>query len=113
MDKTKSTKLDEIKSVGGLVCAAIVVAVLIVLGQSYKDGCIRAGREYQQCWTEGLAVSGMNPGGPLSATLVIGYVIGQLNKEKEKKEMYDKGYWTPNPDLPQPTSDDPKPPQLR
>ena len=113
MDKTKPTKLDEIKSVGGLVCAAIVVAVLIVLGQSYKDGCIRAGREYQQCWTEGLAISGMNPGGPLSATLVIGYIIGQLNKEKEKREMYDKGYWTLNPDLHSPTSNDPNPPQLR
>lgn len=113
MDKTKPTRLDDIKSIGGLICAAGVVAILIVLGQLYKDGCIRSGKDYDKCWADGLAISGMNPGGPLSATLVIGYIIGVANKEKEKQDKYHEGYWTLNPDLRPPTSDDPNPPQLR
>jgi hypothetical protein len=41
----------------------------------------------------------MNPGGPLSAAVMIGYLIGNAGKEKEKAEKYQEGYWTRNPEL--------------
>lgn len=112
-NRAAQVRLDELKSLGGLVCAIGVLAVLIVLGQLYKEGCLRSGKDYEKCWADGLAISGMSPGGPLSAGVVFGYVVGQINKEKEKREMYRLGYWTLNPDLRPPTSDDPNPPQLR
>jgi hypothetical protein len=30
---------------------------------------------------------------------VLGYIVGTVNKEKEKEERYEEGYWTLNPEL--------------
>lgn len=108
----RASRLDDIKSLGGLICAAGVLVTLIVFGQLYKDGCIRSGeKDFERCWSEGLAIAGMGNGGPLSAGVIIGYIIGAINKEKEKQEKYREGYWTFNPELSRDDNDQ-KPPQL-
>lgn len=112
MDRARNTRFDDIKSLGGLALAVATLIVLIVLGHIYKEGCLARGGEYEKCWADGLTIGGMNPGGPLSPGILMGYIIGSWNKEKEKRAMYNKGYWTINPDL-RPPTDDPSPPQLR
>ena len=97
----------ELRSTGVLLCAIGVLIALVALGRSYTVGCLKSGQgDFKECWNDGLAIAGMNPGGPLSAGVVFGITIGGINKEKEKKEMYDKGYWTYNPSLTQETGDD-------
>lgn len=91
-------KLD-FKAVAGMVGASIVLTILIVLGQTYRHQCVGKGNNFDECWDKGLAIAGMREGGPLSAGVVIGYIIGAAGKEKEKQEKYKEGYWTYNPDL--------------
>lgn len=89
-----------------MIGAGVVLAILITLGQLYRRDCIANGGELDQCWDKGLAIAGMGAGGPLSAGVVIGYVIGAAGKEKEKQDKYAEGYWTYNPDLRQGQKDD-------
>ena len=83
----------------GLVGAGMVLVTLTVLGRQYVSECRAAGGEVDTCWDKGLAIAGMGAGGPLSAGVVLGYVVGTANKEKEKAEKYNEGYNTFNPDL--------------
>ena len=83
----------------GLAGAAMVLVTLTVLGRQYVVECRAAGGEFDACWDKGLAIAGMGAGGPLSAGVVLGYVVGTANKEKEKAEKYKEGYNTFNPDL--------------
>jgi hypothetical protein len=83
----------------GSIGAIIVLLALLFLGHKYKDDCLTAGKDFEQCWEKGLTIAGMNAGGPLSAAVVFGYIIGQFGKEKEKAEKYQQGFWTLNPAL--------------
>lgn len=83
----------------GLIGAATVLIALVVLGRQYVSECRAAGGDIDQCWDKGLAIAGMGAGGPLSAGVVLGYIVGTANKEREKAEKYSEGYWTLNPDL--------------
>ena len=83
----------------GLFSAVSVLLALAFLGHKYKDDCLAAGKDFEQCWEKGLTIAGMNPGGPVSAAAIVGYLIGQANKEKEKAEKYRQGFWTLNPAL--------------
>ncbi len=83
----------------GIIGVVFVLIILATLGYKYTEDCRAAGGEFEQCWDKGLEISGMNPGGPLSAAVMIGYLIGNAGKEKEKAEKYQEGYWTRNPEL--------------
>jgi hypothetical protein len=96
MEQVRSADL---KAIAGLAGATIVLGCLVFLGQLYRHQCMAAGKDMDQCWDKGLAIAGMGMGGPLSAGVVIGYMIGAVNKEREKQQKYDEGFWTPNPDL--------------
>jgi hypothetical protein len=87
----------------------VAVGAFIVLGYSYKESCVRAGKDFEQCWEKGLAIGGIGPGGPISAGTIAGLAFGQINKEREKREAYEKGLWTYNAYLERPTSDDSHP----
>jgi hypothetical protein len=89
----------DVKAIIGLIGAAAVLIVLAVSGRQYISECRAAGGEVDQCWDKGLAIAGMGAGGPLSAGVVLGYIVGTAGKEKEKAEKYKEGYWTLNPDL--------------
>lgn len=82
-----------------LLAAIAILATLIIRGDHYTRTCIARGGNFEQCWEKGLHIAGMNEGGPLGPTLVIGYIIGAANKEKEKQDKFHEGYWTLNPDL--------------
>lgn len=88
-----------LKLIAGLTGAALVLATLIVLGRQYTSECRAAGGDVDECWDRGLAIAGMGAGGPLSAGVVLGYIVGTAGKEKEKEEKYREGYWTLNPEL--------------
>jgi hypothetical protein len=94
-----NTKPNDTKVAVGLIGAAIVLVTLVVLGRQYVVECRTAGGDIDQCWDKGLTIAGMGAGGPLSAGVVLGYIVGTANKEKEKAEKYSEGYWTLNPDL--------------
>lgn len=96
--KMKASFID-LKAVTGLVGAVAILIALVVLGRQYTADCRAAGGELDQCWDKGLTIAGMSAGGPLSAGVVLGYIVGTANKEKEKAEKYREGYWTLNPDL--------------
>jgi hypothetical protein len=83
----------------GSIGAIAVLLVLLFLGHKYKDDCLAAGKDFEQCWEKGLTIAGMNTGGPLSAAVIFGYIVGQFGKEKEKAEKYLEGYRTYNPEL--------------
>jgi hypothetical protein len=83
----------------GSIGAIGVLLALLFLGHKYKNDCLAAGKDFEQCWEKGLTIAGMNTGGPLSAAVVFGYIIGQFGKEKEKAEKYQQGFWTLNPAL--------------
>ncbi len=89
----------DVKAIIGLIGAATVLIVLAVSGRQYISECRAAGGEVDQCWDKGLAIAGMAAGGPLSAGVVLGYIVGTAGKEKEKADKYQEGYWTLNPDL--------------
>ena len=89
----------DIKAVIGLAGAAVVLITLAVSGHRYIKDCRIAGGDIDQCWDKGLAIAGMGAGGPLSAGVVLGYIVGTAGKEKEKAEKYKEGFWTLNPDL--------------
>lgn len=95
----KQTRQVDPKVTAGLIGATIVLVTLAVLGRQYISECRAAGGDIDQCWDKGLAIAGMGAGGPLSAGVVLGYIVGTANKEKEKAEKYREGYWTLNPDL--------------
>lgn len=94
-----STKPIDAKVVVGLIGAATVLVTLVILGRQYVSECRAAGGDIDRCWDKGLTIAGMGAGGPLSAGVVLGYIVGTANKEKEKAEKYSEGYWTLNPDL--------------
>ena len=83
----------------GSISAIIVLFALLFLGHKYKDDCLAAGKDFEQCWEKGLTIAGMNAGGPVSAVAIVSYLIGQANKEKEKAEKYQQGFWTLDPAL--------------
>jgi hypothetical protein len=83
----------------GLFSAVSLLLVLAFLGHKYKNDCLAAGKDFEQCWEKGLTIAGMNAGGPLSAAMILGYIVGQFGKEKEKAEKYLEGYQTYNPEL--------------
>jgi hypothetical protein len=83
----------------GSIGAIVVLLALLFLGHKYKDDCLAAGKDFEQCWEKGLTIAGMNAGGPLSAAVILGYIVGQFGKEKEKAEKYQEGYWKYNPEL--------------
>jgi len=85
-------------SIGSIGAIAVLLALLF-LGHKYKDDCLAAGKDFEQCWEKGLTIAGMNTGGPLSAAVILGYIVGQFGKEKEKAEKYQEGYWKYNPEL--------------
>ena len=89
----------DIKTIIGLAGAAIVLITLAVSGHRYIRDCRAAGGDIDQCWDKGLTIAGMGAGGPLSAGVVLGYIVGTAGKEKEKAEKYEEGFWTLNPDL--------------
>lgn len=89
----------DFKAATGLAGAVAILIALVVLGRQYTTDCRTAGGELDACWDKGLAIAGMSAGGPLSAGVVLGYIVGTANKEKEKAEKYREGYWTLNPDL--------------
>jgi hypothetical protein len=93
-----SMQLD-VKTIIGLAGAAIVLITLAVSGHRYIRDCRAAGGDIDQCWDKGLTIAGMGAGGPLSAGVVLGYIVGTAGKEKEKAEKYEEGFWTLNPDL--------------
>ena len=74
----------------GLFSAIAVLLTLQFLGHKYKNDCLAAGKDFEQCWEKGLTIAGMNAGGPVSAVAIVGYLIGQANKEKEKAENISK-----------------------
>ena len=76
-----------------------MLLALLFLGHKYKDDCLAVGKDFEQCWEKGLTIAGMNAGGPLSAAVIFGYIVGQFGKEKEKAEKYQEGYWKYNPEL--------------
>jgi hypothetical protein len=82
-----------------LFAAIAVLATLVFRGDHYTRTCIARGGDFEKCWEKGLHIAGMNEGGPLGPALVIGYIIGTVNKEKEKQDKYHEGYWTLNPEL--------------
>lgn len=92
-------KTVDAKTAAGLIGAAAVLLTLMVLGRQYIRDCRAAGGDFEQCWDKGLAIAGMGAGGPLSAGVVLGYIIGTANKEEEKAAKYREGYWTLNPEL--------------
>jgi hypothetical protein len=83
----------------GSIGAIAVLLALLFLGHKYKDDCLAVGKDFEQCWEKGLTIAGMNAGGPLSAAVIFGYIVGQFGKEKEKAEKYQEGYWKYNPEL--------------
>lgn len=85
------------------------VGAFIALGYSYKESCVRQGGNFERCWEKGLAIGGIGPGGPISAGTIAGLAFGQIGKEREKKEAYEKGFWTYNAHLERPATDDPDP----
>ena len=87
------------RTIAGLVGAGAALATLIILGRQYISECRQSGGEIDRCWDKGLSIAGMGAGGPLSAGVVLGYIVGAANKEREKREKFDEGYWTLNPDL--------------
>lgn len=80
-----------------------VVGGFIAMGHIYKEGCLDAGGDFEQCWDKGLAIGGINPGGPLGAGTIVGVIIGQMNKEAERRKAYEEGFWTYNAHLERPT----------
>jgi hypothetical protein len=96
MDRIKQLDL---KLIAGLTGAAAVLLTLIAFGRQYTADCRAAGGAVDQCWDKGLSIAGMGAGGPLSAGVVLGYIIGTAGKEKEKEEKFREGYWTLNPEL--------------
>lgn len=95
----KRLKVIDARATAGLIGAAVVLVTLVLLGRQYIRDCRTAGGDIDQCWDKGLTIAGMGAGGPLSAGVVLGYIVGTANKEKEKAEKYQEGYWTVNPDL--------------
>lgn len=89
----------DIKAVAGLIGAVLILITLMALGRQYIRDCRMTGGDFEQCWDKGLAIAGMGAGGPLSAGVVLGYIVGTANKEREKAEKYNEGYWTLNPEL--------------
>lgn len=87
------------KTVAGITGAAIILVALAISGRQYIGECRAAGGDIDQCWDKGLAIAGMGAGGPLSAGVALGYIVGTAGKEKEKAQKYSEGYWTLNPDL--------------
>jgi hypothetical protein len=87
------------KTIAGIIGAAIILIMLAISGRQYISECRAAGKDVDQCWDKGLAIAGMGAGGPLSAGVVLGYIVGTAGKEKEKADKYKEGYWTLNPDL--------------
>jgi MFS family permease len=97
--RAPAARLLRIRAVAGLAGAGTVLILLAALGHRYTSDCLNAGGELDACWDKGLAIAGMGAGGPLSAGVVLGYIVGTVNKEKEKEERYEEGYWTLNPEL--------------
>lgn len=87
------------KTIAGIIGAATILIVLAISGRQYIKDCRTNGGDIDQCWDKGLAIAGMGAGGPLSAGVVLGYIVGTAGKEKEKAEKYKEGFWTLNPDL--------------
>jgi hypothetical protein len=83
----------------GTLLGIAVLICLGLLGKNYTRDCIAGGGELEKCWDKGLSIAGMGAGGPLSAGVVFGFVVGSINKEREKREQYKRGYWTFNPEL--------------
>jgi hypothetical protein len=94
----KTTLANAVTTVGRFSAVAVLLS-LAFLGHKYKNDCLAAGEDFEQCWEKGLTIAGMNAGGPVSAVAIVGYLIGQANKEKEKAEKYQQGFWTLNPAL--------------
>jgi hypothetical protein len=95
---SKPAQSSAVVTIGSIGAIAVLFALLF-LGHKYKDDCLAASKDFEQCWEKGLTIAGMNPGGPVSAAAIVGYLIGQANKEKEKAEKYRQGFWTLNPAL--------------
>jgi len=95
----KNLKSIDAKVTAGLIGAATILVTLVALGRQYTVDCRAAGGDIDQCWDKGLTIAGMGAGGPLSAGVVLGYIVGTAGKEKEKAEKYQEGYWTVNPEL--------------
>ena len=95
---SKPAQSSAVVTIGSIGAIAVLFALLF-LGHKYKDDCLAAGKDFEQCWEKGLTIAGMNAGGPVSAAAIVGYLIGQANKEKEKAEKYQQGFWTLNPAL--------------
>jgi hypothetical protein len=93
------SKSIDAKAAAGLIGAVLILITLAILGHRYTKECRANGGDLDDCWDKGLTIAGMGAGGPLSAGVVLGYIVGTANKEKEKAEKYSEGYWTLNPDL--------------
>jgi hypothetical protein len=83
----------------GIGIATVLMLVLFVLSFQYRRDCLKAGGEVKACWKDSLEISGMGTAGALGPGAVVGWIVGAYNKEQEKREEYEKGYWTLNPDL--------------
>ena len=105
MPSVKSLSKTDYRAIIGIAAALIAFGILIQRGDRYIDQCLKKSGDFEQCWEKGLAISGMGPGGAISAGMLMGYVLGWLGKEKEKEEQYNRGYWTLNPDLRQENND--------
>jgi hypothetical protein len=95
----KTSMQPDAKTIIGLAGAAVVLITLAVSGHRYIKDCRADGGDIDQCWEKGLTIAGMGAGGPLSAGMMLGYIVGTAGKEKEKAQKYEEGYWTLNPDL--------------
>jgi hypothetical protein len=104
----KHVRKNDVQAIAALVGAGAMLALLIMLGQFYIKECRAQKGDFERCWDKGLAIAGMGEGGPLSAAVVIGYILGTLDKEREKQRKFEEGYNTYNPDL-HPESHDEKP----
>lgn len=92
------------KATGVFIGALGLLITMVHLGQKYTDQCIKvAGKAIspeivKQCWHDGLAISGLGVGGQLTAA-AIGLIVGTANKEQEKQQKFEEGYWKYNPEL--------------
>lgn len=108
-------KRADLLPIGIFIGAYSLIIAMIWLGQKYITQCINsAGKTVspeivKQCWNEGLAIPGMNEGGPVGAGIVFGIIIGNMNKEQEKRRKFEEGYWKYNPELRKPERNKPEP----
>ena len=99
MKALKPAEFRMLATAAGISGAVLLLGGLFLLGRQYTSECRKAGGDFDQCWQGGLAISGVGAGGPLSAGVVVGYILGMIGKEREKQEKFQEGYWTLNPDL--------------